>query len=68
MSKTCGFVEIPAPTATAATAAKKGAISAQDGGMVVELGRELRVRAGHGFDPELLRAVVSTLMDPVRPC
>jgi hypothetical protein len=65
MTKPSGFVEIPAP---AATVAKAGVIPAQGGEVVVEFGRELRVRVGRGFDPVLLRAVVSTLMDPVRPC
>jgi hypothetical protein len=65
MTKSIGFTEIPAP---AATVAKMGAIPAQNGEVVVEFGRELRVRMGRGFDPGLLRAVVLTLMDPVRPC
>ena len=65
ITKPGGFVEIPAP---AATAAKAVVIPAHDDEMVVELGRELRVRVGRGFDPALLRAVVSTLMDQACPC
>lgn len=57
-----GFVEIP-PSVPPTSAASVGASE-----VIVEIGGNVRVRLVAGFDPTLLRAVVSALTNPVGPC
>ena len=54
-----GFVEIPSAASTAPIGS---------GDVVVEVIGDIRVRVSRGFDPVLLRAVVSALAGPVSAC
>jgi hypothetical protein len=54
-----GFVEIPSAASTTPL---------RSGDVVVEVSGGVRVHVTHGFDPVLLRAVVSALAGPVPTC